>query len=330
MTSPMKEQNATTKNMILVAAIALLAISNIATLIWMQIHPHTVEEQLAQYPLIDPARHFIPQEHFISTLQPLRERIHALVDAEKDLRISAYIEFLNTGANIIVNPGETYWPASLAKVPVAMAVMGTIESGVWTLDQKLTLEEVDRAREPSMVDKNPTGTQFTVRQLLEALLIHSDNTALMILLRNVPQSELDAVRDGLGLEDVFNLEGEVTAREYSRIFRSLYTANYLSRANSQLLLEMLDKAEWDHFLSKTVPATIPFPHKYGIEPAKGTYSDSGVVYVPNRPFLITVMIEASTTQAEPTDEQVAQIERVMAAMSNMSLEYFTTAKNRDL
>ncbi len=290
----------------------------------------TAAEFRAEYPLIDPARNFISQEHFLSTIQPLRERVHAVVDeeAKKGMHVSVYIEFLNTGANISTNPSERFWPASLAKVPLAMAVMGTIESGIWTLDQVLTLEESDKAEISSTIHANPVGTKFTVRELLEALLMHSDNTAYYILGRNVPVSEVGAVREGIGLEQLFDEDGEVTAREYSRIFRSLYTASYLNRQNSQFLLDLLNRAAFTDFLRNPVPGEIPFPHKFGMGPSQNTYSDSGIVYVENRPYLITVLVKVDASMDKVTERREAA--RIMKAISNMSFEYFTTAQNREL
>lgn len=310
-----------------VACAIIMAITIHVYYVWDHSTLHIAEQQ-SVYPLIDPSRHLIPQEDFLSTLQPLRERVHTLVEAEKDLRISVYIEFLNTGANIAINPDERFWAASLSKVPLALAVMGTIESDVWSLDQVFTLEDSDRMTVSSNIHDNPTGTKFTVRQLLDELLIRSDNTAYKILGRNVPVSELTAVKEGLGLDDLFDEEGGVTTREYARIFRSLYTANYVNRENSQFLLDILNRAEWKHFLRAPIPETTPFPHKYGIAPERHIYSDSGIVYVPNRPYLITVMIEASGKE-NPEDE-IVRVRRTMSALSNMALEYFTNARNREL
>lgn len=291
---------------------------------------HDVEEVRAKYPLIDPARHLIAQEHFLSTLQPLRERVHALVEeeAKRGVHVSVYIEFLNTGANISVNNDERYWPASLAKVPLAMAVMGTIESGIWTLDQVVTLEESDKTEISSRIHTNPVGTKFTVRELLEALLIHSDNTAYYILGRNVPVSEVSAVREAIGLEQLFDQEGEVTAREYSRLFRSLYTASYLNRQNSQFLLDLLNRAAFTDFLRDPVPGEVPFPHKFGMGPSQNTYSDSGIVYVENRPYLITVLVRAE----DEMDDRTGRLEaaRIMNTISQAAYAYFTTAQNREL
>lgn len=145
----------------------VLVLTNVAALAYIVTHPEFDPVRDDPYPLIDVARNFVPQEHYLSTLQPLRERVHALVEAEEEMKISVYIEFLNTGANISINQEERFFPASFAKVPVAMAVMGMVESDIWTLDQVLTLEEEDRAPLPSTIHQHPTGKKFTVRELLD-------------------------------------------------------------------------------------------------------------------------------------------------------------------
>lgn len=279
-----------------------------------------------EFPLIDIARHFIPQEHFLSTLQPLRERVRALIKSEaQDTDISVYIEYLNTGANININPEMRFYPASLAKIPIALAVMSTIEKGIWTEEQVLTLEDDDRAPLPSTLHTLPTGTQFKVKEILEELLVRSDNTAYRILLRAVPESEIKAAQEGIGLEGLFDEKGTVTSKEFSRAIRSLYVASYLSRANSQFLLELLDRAEFREFLRTPIPSTIPFPHKYGTFPFEHTYNDSGIVYLPNRPYLITVMIRQKTPM-DPAMER-ERVTNIMRAISNMSFEFMSTAKD---
>ncbi len=299
-------------------AVALIGTIFYVNFFWELDQVH-FEDSAAKYPLIDPARHLIEQEHFLSTLQPLRERIFALVNTQSDLKIGIYIEYLNTGSNISVNNDAKFWPASLSKVPLALAVMGTIQRNIWTLDQVLTLEENDRTDQSSSLYTHPVGTQFTVRRLLDELLIRSDNTAYRILLRNVPVSELNAVREGIGLEDLFTEDGRVSAKEYARIFRSLYTASYLNRAQSEYLLEVLDKAEFNEFLSASVPDSVPFPHKYGLFPQAHTYNDIGIVYLEKRPYIIGVFIEG-----DDTVRNRERIPQIMRSVSNMAFQFFST------
>ena len=276
-----------------------------------------------KYPLIDISRHFISKKDFLPTLQPLRERLYDFVASEKDMNVSVYIEFLNTGANIHINPETRFFPASFAKIPLALAVMGTVENGRWTLDKPLSLEDRDRAPLPSTIRTRPVGTRFTVKELLEELLVRSDNTAYKMFLRNIPQSEILAVKEAIGLEDLFNEEGKVTAKEFSRTMRALYTASYLNREDSEFLLELLNRSEFKDFLRRPIPEEIPFPHKYGVSYVSHSYNDSGIVYLPDRPYLITVMMEIKGEIDEKAERERAT--RVMGTISNMSYKFFSDA-----
>jgi len=301
----MKIQLPTNTNKVLLAAVGILVLAIIATIVWTQVHLHTFEERAAQYPLIDPARNFIPQEHFIVNIQPLRDELNAIVKREGADTVSVYFEFLNTGANAQVNPDLRAWPASLPKVPMAMAVLKKIEDGEWSLESELVLFEQDKDMKYGDLWENPVGTRFTIEELLREMLTKSDNTAYRMLLRNVGFDELTNVIAGLGLEDMFAEEGTVSAKEFSRLFRSLYSSSYLRRTNSEQLLEWLAESEFNGFLASGVPAETEFAHKFGIERDQNTYLDSGIVYVPNRPYLISVAIQGSGEEGE--EERVAKV-----------------------
>lgn len=271
------------------------------------------------YSFLDPARNFIPQEHFIVNLQPLRDELRAIVGRENNHTIAVYFEFLNTGANIAINIDQDIWPASLAKVPLAMAVVKKVESGVWSLDNELVLFEQDKDRYSGTLFNNPVGSRFTVERLLQELLGNSDNTAYRILLRNMDSSELRPIVDELGLEALFQPDGRVSAKEYSRIFRSLYSSSFLKRENSQKILQWLADSSFKEFLSAGLPQGTPFAHKWGENEKFKIWADSGIVYVPYRPYLLTVMIQEKTGTAAHGEEEVKML---MKELSQKTYDYF--------
>jgi len=279
------------------------------------------------YPLIDISRSLISQEHFITTLQPLRDELNQLVakETEGGSTISVYIEYLNTGANISINPQVGIWPASLAKVPLAMAVMKKVEEGGWKLANELVLMPGD-ADDKSGDSENPfseypVGTRFTVERLLKEMLVNSDNTAYYILKRNLHKDELNQIISDLGLEELFSSEGRMSAKEYSRIFRALYVSSFLKREHSQAILQWLDESPYDDFLSYEVGKRVPFPHKYGENIDLNVYSDSGIVYIPNRPYLITVMVEGN--KASSFEDNQKQAARFMRDVAQKAYDYFS-------
>ena len=279
-----------------------------------------------KYPYIDVSRNIIPQEDYIINIQPLREKLNAITEEFGIDSISLYVEFLITGANISVNPNLYIYPASLAKVPLAMAVMKKIEKGNWKLENELVLMKDDKDNRSGSYEnplsEYPVGTRFTIERLLEELLINSDNTAFFVLLRNIHQDELNEIISELGLQELFSDNGKISAKEYSRIFRSLYVSSFLKRENSDMILRWLDNSTVDDFLSHDIPKEIPFPHKYGEKITLRIYSDSGIVYIPNRPYLITVMTKGDPSKS--LNQDIDRTKRFMRQISKEAYDYFSS------
>lgn len=272
--------------------IGVLLLTNImsATLYYHE-KQQTLKNLLSEFPLIDPSRHFIAQEHFITDIQPLREKLYKIADDRRLETSSIYFEYLPTGANISINPDVRVYPASLLKTPTAIAVMRKVEKGEWRLDNKLVLFESDI--DPNYGNryyKNSIGTTFTIEELLKAILIESDNTTHRILLRNMSTEDLAFMREGMGLGDILDENQRLSAKEYSRVFRTLYYASFLKRENSELFLEWLSRTAFTDFLQTGLPQGTTFSHKIGEDGVGNTYLDSGIVYLPNRPYILTVAI----------------------------------------
>lgn len=317
------------KNIYIYLAI-FFCITNIVTiLIFFNISSHRVDRFISRFPLIDPSRHLISQSDYIVNIQPLRERVRELAAEFGNDSVSIYIESLNTGANIAINQNNYILPASLTKVPLALAVIKKIENGAWDFNSELVLMPGDAnafsGDKDNPLSEFPIGTRFTVDTLLQELLINSDNTAYYIFLRNLHQDDLRLVIEAIGLEQLFSQEGKISAKEYSRLLRALYTASFLNRDNSQYVLSALDKATFVEFLRSGVPDDVHFPHKYGENDTARVYSDSGIVYVPNRPFIISVMVQANPEQSYESEQ--ARAASFMQTVARESYEFFSTAQN---
>lgn len=313
--------------------IIFLVILNIISLSFFlyKTNPKTIREIENPYPLVDFSRSFISQEHYIVNIQPLRESVREIAREFGEENVSVYIEFLNTGANIAINPDVYVWPASLTKVPLAMAVVKKIEKKEWEFHNELVLmpgDANDRSGDgENPLSEYPVGTRFTLQKLLEELLVNSDNTAYYILLRNLHQDDLKEVVQSLGMEALFSQEGKISSKEYSRILRSLYTASFLSRENSEKILELLAESPFDNFLAREIPGDIVFPHKYGVEDQERAYSDSGIVYIPKRPYIISVMVQGDPSGFYRDEQEKAGL--FMSEISKEAYQYFLTAQNTD-
>jgi beta-lactamase class A len=251
--------------------------------------------EIKQYSLIDPARNMIDQDDAITNIQGLREKLNEIEVREKGtVKISLYFEFLNTGANISINQNERIFPASLAKLPLALLVMKKIEDGSWNWDLKLTAGDENLNSGSGELYKEGYGAQFEIKKLMEELLTNSDNTAYRILKNNTTLEERRELAEEIGLGDLFEDQGKVSAKEYSRLLRTLYVASYLNRENSQLILDLLSKNKFKEFLNLGMPENVLFAHKQGENVRLNVFADSGIVYLQNRPYIISVMVEFLT------------------------------------
>jgi beta-lactamase class A len=279
----------------LILSILLIVLANAAFIFWIKNRSsvNVVKQEISQYPLIDPARSLIEQKYFFSTIEPVRQKMKEIV-AKYEVsgnRIGVYFEFLNTGANVSINQDKRFWPASLSKMPTIFVVMKKVEEGKWKLSNEMVLFSEDKDERFGELYKQPTGTKFTIEELIRETLINSDNTSHKILVRNLSSEDYTNMFEALGMEELFNKEYNITAKEYSRIFRSLYNASYLKRDNSQQVLKWLSDTKFDEFLGAGIPDEVLFSHKIGEEFKEVVFLDSGIVYVPNKPYLITVMVE---------------------------------------
>lgn len=279
---------------------------------------------------LNPSLTVLDKRNLIVDFQELREKLQGY-EGKGDYTVSIYFEYLPTGANIAVNKDEKIWPASLIKIPVAMAALKKVEQGKWKLDNELVILDQDKDSEFGEMYKLPTGTSMSIKRLLEESLINSDNTAHFVLLRNLEGEELEDVFVHLGMDDVIDtlkrdnkkdsdVDNRITAKRYSIFFRSLYNSTYFTHDNSKMFLDILSEAPKE-YLSLGLPKDIPFVHKTGIRIDEKVMADSGIIYVPGRPYILTVMI----AQNKPGDLDEVSIKKMFEEISKDVYYYVSYA-----
>lgn len=290
--------------------IILLIISNLV--VYFSVKPEVVPdpgvEYRKTYSYLDGNRRLADQKNLITNIQPLREYLKSLPETHKDwAEMSIYFEYLPTGANISVNPDLQLWPASLAKLPLAIVVMKKVESGEWSLDTKITLEakDADTVRTPDIVQD--IGRSYDIKFLLERLLLESDNTAYEMLIKNFSDDDLNTIGEAIGLDQFFTENGKVSAKDYSRLFRILYLAAYLNEDHSQFLLKLMQDSEFKRFVRAGVPESVAFSHKWGTNLLVNVYADAGIVYIDQRPYMISVMIEGKNGDAKINEQKAHEL-----------------------
>jgi beta-lactamase class A len=270
---------------------------------------------------------FYEKENLIVNVQELRDYLKALPEQNKDwAEMSIYFEVMNTGANITVNPDSKIWPASLMKLPIGMAAMEKVEKGEWSLDEtmfELTAEDVDLITAPEVAAE--VGKEYSLNFLLERLLLVSDNAAFNILSRNISQDEFSIVAEEVGLEQLITDDEKLSAKDYTRLFRALYQSTYLDEKHSQMMLELLDRSEFNEFLNNSFPPDVPFAHKWGANLEYNVYADSGILFVKDKPVMISVMIQGKDKDVSKSNEKA---KKLFKEIGEFTYQFMRNAQNQ--
>jgi beta-lactamase class A len=242
--------------------------------------------------LLNPESLYDKQKHFIVNFQPLR---HSFEEIQKKYPQKTYIYFvyLNNSSWVGINEREPFVAASTIKVPLAIAVSQAIEKGLLTLDSEYTLEHLNLDDNFGDLYKNE-GQSYTVRQLLEYMLSKSDNTAANAL--TTALTRLGVVEPLFDVYQYMGWEGfelgqaasfnKISVKLLSNMFLALYNASYISPEHSQLILQDLTQSQFNDQIRAGVPEDIQIAHKMGISTNNETFADCGIVYAPNRPYIL--------------------------------------------
>ncbi len=225
--------------------------------------------------------------HFV----PLKEKLVKNMDIfGYNQNTGLYIQDANTGAWLGINENNTFVPASLLKVPIAIAIYKNYELGMISLDDQLIVRAEDIDAEAGVPERYTVGNSYKVKDLLEWMLKISDNTAKNILKGSLEAEDLNSVFTHVGIPNPYLATSDnqnVTPRQYSRMFKALYFSTYLKPDNSQALLNLLTDTRVEGLLSAKLPWEIQVSHKYGER--SDSLHDCGIVYNKKNPYFICIM-----------------------------------------
>lgn len=226
--------------------------------------------------------------------------------------LGVYFEYLPSGISIGINEKESFVLASLLKVPLVMGVYKNIEDGNIKKSDIKTVEEKFLDPHFGTLWKKGADTKLSVEELIWYTLTQSDNTAQRILFTTLSDKNMEDVFDSLDIpKELSGTQPVVTAKNYSSVLRSLYLSSYLREENSQEILTLLTKSPFSDKIVAGVPGDVPVAHKIGIhlggEKDKEIYTDCGIVYIPERPYIICIMTKSDEPSARTVMKNLSKI-----------------------
>lgn len=262
------------------------------------------------FPLLNPNLQFLeydsPEERRANTVVSF---MNLRQELEKDIKdnisqVGVYAEDLNTGAWMGINEKQKFVPASLIKVAFAMAALKKVDKGIWTMETNLLLQPKFKNNKYGELWKLPDFSDVPLIKVIDEMIISSDNTAVSMIYYSLTQEEREDIFYHIGQRNPdenpeFPYVVEMySPKEIANAYRVLYNSSFLTRKNSQYLLELLSKTKFRQDIPRGLPSSTRVAHKIG-EGTKAskpelkqiTYNDCGIVYYPKRPYIVCVMSE---------------------------------------
>lgn len=270
-----------------------------------------VRADLPQYKFINPPLYSEnvsdDSQLFTSFKSSLNSYINSAKKSGEADAVSVYFRDLNSARWTGVNEDDIYRPSSMLKIINMMAALQIAEGNSGFLSKQLYYEATDHSDQYFKPAHTLTTGYHTVQELINAMIIDSDNDALDAL-----QSDPDMQNGFNSLYSLFRLPAASTStpdfmspKSYAVLFRTLYNSSLFPWSLSEQILDLLSRTDFTQGLVAGVPQGIVVAHKFGentgLSPDGAVVSrelhDCGIVYYPGHPYLLCVMTRGGDFQA---------------------------------
>ena len=229
----------------------------------------------------------------------LKEKLNQVISLSKSSKglmdISIYYRNLNDGQWFEINGSQEYNPASLIKVAFLIAMLKQSITQPGVLDKKVFFSKhFDKSNTPNILDfKLGENKYYTIKQLLNYMVVNSDNDAAELIRQNVKPEVVIKVFSDLGIPRPPTKDEEyfINVIDYCKLFRVLFNASYLGSNQSEVALELLSKCTYKDGLLKDLHITFPVAHKFGERIINDIQQlhETGLFYNDQKPYLLGVM-----------------------------------------
>lgn len=233
----------------------------------------------------------------------IEENINKEINNKNISFASVYYRDLNNGPWFGINERADFAPASLLKVPLMMAYFYEAEKNPSILTREIKIQEDYPYLEQNIIpeSKLEKDKSYTINDLINRMIMYSDNYAYTLLLENIEISRINKVFDDMGInsEELIGSKNNniLSVKNYAAFFRVLFNSSYLSRNYSERALSILIKTKFEDGLIRGVPKNIEIAHKFGERKFADTgeiqLHDCGIVYLPEKPYLLCVMTKGN-------------------------------------
>lgn len=214
---------------------------------------------------------------------------------------SFFFEDLKSGYVFGHNENVPMTAAGCMKLPIAIALIREEELGNLSFMDKVKVEKKDKVYGTGIIHEF-NEREYTIFELLVAMLIQSDNTAANKIIDIVGMEKINKTISVLNLKNTFlnrksgdensknnGKENITTAYDLSCIWKCLYNATYLNRNNSTMLIDILTRQQKKNKLALYLQDNFKVDISSKTGDKNGVENDTELIRLEKGDFIFTLM-----------------------------------------
>ena len=214
---------------------------------------------------------------------------------------SFFFEDLESGFSYGYNENVQMTSAGCMKLPIAVSVIKYVENGFVSFLDRIKIEEADKVYGTGILHEFD-NREYTVFELLVAMLIQSDNTAANKLIDIVGIDTINRDIEALGLKNTKlnrktsderatsnGVENITSALDLSKIWKHLYNVTFLNKKNSTMLIDILRRQQIKNKLALYIPDNLKFEISSKTGDKTGVENDTALIHLQKGTFTFTVL-----------------------------------------
>jgi beta-lactamase class A len=241
----------------------------------------------------------------LDKLEPILQGI--ISEGEGTFGVAIY--HIETDTYYLHQPDETFYAASIIKIPVMAAVFGEVLAGNATLSEKMTVREEDMVTGSGILQNLTPGFEMSIYDLIVLMIIESDNTATNMLVDRIGKKAVKQAMLEWGLSgsefhhklQIMPVKREagsnvITARDMTNLMKMIAQGKIVSWNACRKMVEIMKQQKFND----GIPGLLPYPdgpigaipkwemaHKTGFIP--GTEHDVALFYLSGHTFAVSVL-----------------------------------------
>lgn len=198
------------------------------------------------------------------------------------------VTFVNlaTGERFGVNDTQEYIAASTSKFPMNVLLWKRIAAGEIDPEMKLAYTQEDFESGTGIIQRDPFGTEYSVRTTSKYSIIHSDNCGINMIIRLLDIENIRQYLRDLGGVVEYGKRHRSCPADMANVAVDLYKFYYENPAVAGELIDNLEHTDWNERINGQLPKDVMVAHKIGNQTR--TANDVGIVFA-SQPYVLSVM-----------------------------------------